>query len=78
MRDDARSIKEKEVKRALHLLQNSELGAAEIIEQLGHRLLNKLLHQPTVGLKELAVENENTKEAQLEAVKTIFAVGEEE
>jgi glutamyl-tRNA reductase len=77
MREDAQSIKEKEVKRALHLLQNSELKAEEIIEQLGHRLLNKLLHQPTVGLKELAVENEKTKEAQLEAVKTIFAVGEE-
>ncbi|RAK10600.1 glutamyl-tRNA reductase [Halanaerobium saccharolyticum] len=78
MRDDARGIKEKEVKRALHLLQNSELEAAEIIEQLGHRLLNKLLHQPTVGLKELAVENGNTRDDQLEAVKTIFAVGEEE
>jgi len=78
MREDAQAIKEKEVKRALHLLQNSELKPAEIIEQLGHRLLNKLLHQPTVGLKELAVENEKTKEAQIEAVKTIFAVGEEE
>jgi len=78
MREDAQSIKEKEVKRALHLLQKSELEAEEIIEQLGHRLLNKLLHQPTVGLKELAVENEKTKEAKLEAVKTIFAVGEKE
>jgi glutamyl-tRNA reductase len=77
MREDAQGIKEKEVKRALHLLQNSELKPEEIIEQLGHRLLNKLLHQPTVGLKELAVENEKTKEAKLEAVKTIFAVGEE-
>ncbi|MFP4021067.1 MAG: glutamyl-tRNA reductase [Halanaerobium sp.] len=78
MREDARGIKEKEVKRALHLLQNSELKAEEIIEQLGHRLLNKLLHQPTVGLKELAVENKNTRDEQLEVVKTIFAVGEEE
>jgi glutamyl-tRNA reductase len=75
MRADARCIKEKEVKRALHLLQNSELEAAEIIQQLGHRLLNKFLHQPTVGLKELAVENEKTKEVQLDAVKTVFAVG---
>jgi glutamyl-tRNA reductase len=75
MREDARTIKEKEVKRALHLLHNSELEAEEIIEQLGHRLLNKLLHQPTVGLKELAVENEKNKKDKLEAVKTIFAVG---
>lgn len=78
MRADARNIKEEEVKRALHLLQNSELKAAEIIEQLGHRLLNKLLHQPTVGLKELAVENKDSEADKLEAVKTIFAVGEGE
>lgn len=77
MREDASQIKEKEVKRALHLLNNSELEAEEVIEQLGHRLLNKLLHQPTVGLKELAVEIENEDEDKLEAVKTIFAVGEE-
>lgn len=77
MREDAAQIKEKEVKRALHLLSNSELEAEEVIEQLGHRLLNKLLHQPTVGLKELAVEIENEDEEKLEAVKTIFAVGEE-
>jgi glutamyl-tRNA reductase len=32
MRADARCIKEKEVKRALHLLQNSELEASEIIQ----------------------------------------------
>ena len=76
MREDACSIKEKEVERALHLLRNSELKAEEIIEQLGHRLLNKLLHQPTVGLKELAVENEKKGKDQLEAVKTIFAVGD--
>ncbi|RCW84227.1 glutamyl-tRNA reductase [Halanaerobium sp. DL-01] len=75
MRANACCIKEKEVKRALHLLQNSELEASEIIQQLGHRLLNKLLHQPTVGLKKLAVENEKTKEVQLEAAKIIFAVG---
>lgn len=77
MREDAKKIKDKEVKRALHLLENSEMEAAQIIEELGHRLLNKLLHQPTVGLKELATENKETKKSQLEAVKTIFAVGED-
>jgi len=30
-----------------------------------------------VGLKELAVENEKNKEVQLDAVKTVFAVGGE-
>lgn len=77
MRNDANKVKEKEVKRALHLLANSELKAEEIIKQLGHRLVNKLLHQPTVGLKELAVENKKPKTEHFEAVKKILAVGKE-
>jgi glutamyl-tRNA reductase len=76
IRNEAHNIKEKEVERALHLLQNSELEAEEIIKQLGHRLVNKFLHQPTVGLKELAVENKEKEELQLEAAKKIFAVGQ--
>lgn len=75
IRTEAHNIKEKEVERALHLLKNSKLEADEIIEQLGHRLVNKILHQPTVGLKELAVENNENEELQLETVKTIFSVG---
>lgn len=75
MRSDAQIIKEKEVKRALHLFNYSELETEEIIEQLGHRLVNKLLHQPTVGLKELAAENKKPKIENLEAVKKILAVG---
>ena len=78
MREDAENIKEKEVERALHLLHNSELKPEEIIEQLGHRLLNKFLHQPTVGLKKLAVETEDIEKEKLETVRTIFAVGEED
>lgn len=77
LRDDANLIKEKEVKRALHLLANSELETEEIIKQLGHRLVNKLLHQPTVGLKELAVENKKPKAEHLEAVKKVLAVGKD-
>jgi glutamyl-tRNA reductase len=75
MRRDAHRIKEAEVERALHLLRNSEAEAEQIIEELGHRLLNKIMHQPTVGLKELAVEEESGAE-KLKVVKKIFAVGD--
>lgn len=76
MRKDARQIKEKEVERALHLLRNSELKAEEIIEELGHRLLNKIMHQPTVGLKDLVSEEEISGQDKLKVVKKIFAVGD--
>ncbi|MCC3145469.1 glutamyl-tRNA reductase [Halanaerobium sp. Z-7514] len=76
MRSDAKQIKEAEVERALHLLKNSELKAEEIIEELGHRLLNKIMHQPTVGLKDLASEEENLERDKLKMVKKIFAVGD--
>ena len=58
------------------LITLKEEEVEEIIKQLGHRLVNKFLHQPTVGLKELAVENKEKEELQLEAAKKIFAVGQ--
>ncbi|SFL69001.1 glutamyl-tRNA reductase [Halanaerobium salsuginis] len=76
MRADAEQIKADEVARALHLLATSELSAEEIIEQLGHRLLNKLLHQPTIGLKAIAAEEPVHKKEKLAVIKKIFAVGD--
>jgi len=77
MRAEAEEIKENEVKRALHLLENSELRAEEVLEQLAHRLLNKFLHQPTVGLKKLAVDDKDAAQEKLELAQKIFAVGED-
>ncbi len=73
IRNNARQIKEDEVKRALHLVKNSEENVEEVIEELGHRLLNKLLHQPTVGLKKIA-SDKTTGDEKLKVARKIFAV----
>lgn len=73
MREEAEKIKKEEVSRALHLLKNSEHQAEEIMEQLGHRLLNKLLHQPTVGIKKIVSEDEKMNTEKLRFAKKIFS-----
>ncbi len=70
MRKNANKIKEKEVERAIHLLNESEDGPEKIIDNLAHRLVNKLLHKPTVGIKEIAA-NKDEKE-DIELVKKVF------
>ncbi|MFW5787019.1 MAG: glutamyl-tRNA reductase, partial [Halanaerobiales bacterium] len=70
MRENAKEIKEEEVKRALHRLQKSEDDAEKIVTNLAHRLANKLLHRPTVGLKKIAASGDRKKD--LELVKKVF------
>lgn len=70
MRENAKEIKEEEVKRALHRLQKSEDDAEKIVTNLAHRLVNKLLHRPTVGLKKIAASGDRKKD--LELVKKVF------
>ncbi len=70
MRDKAKKIKEKEVERAIHLLEESENETEEIVDNLAHRIVNKLLHRPTVGLKEIAIDK--GKKEDIELVKKVF------
>ncbi len=70
MRRNAKKIKEKEVKRAIHLLNKSKDGPEEIINNLAHRLVNKLLHKPTVGIKEIAVNKDKAEDIKL--IKEVF------
>ena len=46
-------LAENEVQRALQQLQSGK-NSADIIRELSHRLLNKLSHQPTLGLQQAA------------------------
>jgi glutamyl-tRNA reductase len=53
MRQKAGEIKNDEVERALNKLSEESNNPEEIIEELSHRLINKLLHTPTVGVKKM-------------------------
>ena len=65
MRKKADKVKEKEVNRAIHQLQESEETPQEIVHKMAHRLVNKLLHHPTVGVKEIATENKGEQKIDL-------------
>lgn len=62
MREEARSVAAAEVAesmRRVHRVAPDESEALErVLERMAHRLVNKLLHQPTVRLKEHAAEGD--------------------
>lgn len=61
MRQRAGEIKNSEIERALNKLSNSENSPEKIINNMAHRLVNKVLHQPTEGIKQLS-NSDNSKE----------------
>ncbi len=70
MRSRAKKIEKKEVARARHRLEKSDDTASEVVEDLAHRLVNKLLHQPTVSIKEMA--KKQVEEEDIELVKKVL------
>ncbi|WP_018248726.1 glutamyl-tRNA reductase [Orenia marismortui] len=68
LRRRADTIKEEELSRALHKLESSDERL--VVEELANRLTNKLLHLPTIKIKELA-QNENSKE-KLSIIQKLF------
>jgi glutamyl-tRNA reductase len=52
LRDRAESVRRTEVEKALRRLQHLEPEDREAVDQLTRALLNKILHQPTVRLRE--------------------------
>ncbi|HUP89415.1 MAG TPA: glutamyl-tRNA reductase, partial [Longimicrobiales bacterium] len=53
MREHAEEIRQQEVERALKAMKNLSPEDAQAIEALTKQILNKVLHQPTVRLKEV-------------------------
>lgn len=56
LRQKADSIAQQEVQQALQRLGEFSPQQAKIVEQLGQRIINKLLHDPTIYLKENAAQ----------------------
>ncbi|GAB6098516.1 glutamyl-tRNA reductase [Halanaerocella petrolearia] len=71
MRQKAGKIKSQELNRALKQLDNSDRSSEEIVTSLANRLVNKLLHSPTIRLKEIA----NTKNSQqrIKIIEDLFS-----
>ncbi|WP_408954926.1 glutamyl-tRNA reductase [Natroniella sp. ANB-PHB2] len=70
MRQRANRIKEQELDWALQRLANSKQNHEDIVEELSSRLINKLLHTPTLGVKQLA--NSEGSSQKLKVIKELF------
>ncbi|HEY0670624.1 MAG TPA: glutamyl-tRNA reductase [Longimicrobiales bacterium] len=70
LRADAETVRRAELERALKGLEHLTPGDRERIEVLTQQLINKVLHRPTVRLREAAGTHQ--KEAVLEAASFLF------
>ncbi len=58
LRGKAEEVREAELRRAFHRLGDMPEGERQVIEQLASRIVNKLLNDPTLALKECALRED--------------------
>jgi len=72
LRDWGQSVADEEVLRTLNRLADADERTRELVTQLAHRLVNRLLHPPTARLRVQAVEGNGSGYAH--AVRELFAL----
>jgi glutamyl-tRNA reductase len=75
LRDQAETVRRQEAERCLNRLRHLSDADRELIEGLTRRLMNKVLHTPTVRLREAGVSRE--REAVVGAARYLFDIGPE-
>jgi glutamyl-tRNA reductase len=76
LRQQAQSVAQAEVERALRRAPELEPREQEILREMAHRIVAKLLHDPTVTLKERAAHGEHL--VYLHATRKLFGLEEDE
>lgn len=76
LRRKAEQLAQEEVEEALRHLNNLDQRDQDVIARMAHRLVNKLLHEPTVRLKARASEGDG--HAYAHAVRDLFDLRREE
>ena len=74
MREQAEAIRQREVRRARRRLDELGVDGAEEIESLTKSLVNKLLHEPTVRLKQHSQNGQGARYSLL--IRELFGLGE--
>lgn len=72
LRSKAMRIAESELERGLHQLDQLDPTDQEKVSRLVHRVINKVLHEPTVRLKESAAEGNGVEYAHV--IRDLFAL----
>ena len=76
LRQQVQAIAQQELEHALAQLPNLDPREEQVVTKLVHRLVNKILHQPTVRLKARAAQGDGPEYAQ--ALSHLFALTETE
>jgi glutamyl-tRNA reductase len=76
LRARAEEIREAELQKAESLLERLDDSQRRAVEAVTAQIVNKLLHQPTVRMKQAAVSADGVLYA--EAVRHLFGLGEDE
>ena len=72
LRDRAEDIESQELEKALRRLRNLSERDRGVVRALAHGLVNKLLHEPTVRLKQRAIQGDSPRYA--EVVRELFGL----
>jgi glutamyl-tRNA reductase len=76
LRQQAQVVAQAEVERALRRAPELDEREQEILREMAHRIVNKLLHEPTMTLKERAARGE--RPTYLHAKRKLFALEEDD
>ncbi|MCK8824441.1 glutamyl-tRNA reductase [Fuchsiella alkaliacetigena] len=76
LREQAEEIRQQELERALAKLDDIDEEEKDVIKSLTYKIINKLLHTPTVQVKEFA--NVEDGQVYLQAVNKLFGLESEE
>ena len=76
LRQQAEAIAQAELERALRRAPELDEREQEILREMAHRIVNKLLHEPTITLKERAARGEHL--TYLHATRKLFALEEDQ
>lgn len=74
LRQKVQAMAEEEVRQALNRLDNLPADEQAIVQRLANRIVNKVLHEPTIRLKESAANGDG--EIYAGVVRDLFALGE--
>lgn len=72
LRQKAETMAENEVTRTLHALPNLDERERELVTLMAHRIVNKLLHDPTTALREQSAQGDHF--TYIHAVRELFAL----
>ncbi len=77
MRSKVQAIAESELAETLAQLPDLDARESEAMRRMVHRLVNKVLHEPTVHLKAAAAQSSEEGEAYADAIRALFNLSAE-